>query len=151
LSTGFPAAGSAAGTDAFSTNVRHPLSAAMSAENSADVMARLDIGPIAPQLRTTVSGDSATPEQKLYLWCPLAEALEPSDADFAAEVLEALPGEVFPLLRLCILHRLRHRWQGSLTEPQEARLAALIAAAEKDLEAHFLLFADTPGAEPPLP
>jgi hypothetical protein len=111
------------------------------------VLERLDAGAIREGLKGYVIGDSATPAQKLYLWGPLAEALEPADVDFAAEALAALPGDVFPLLRLSVLHRLRHRWQDCLAESQKARLTDLIAAAEADLKAHFMLFAEKPKAE----
>ena len=47
---------------------------------------------------------------------------------------------MYPLVRLCVIHRLRHRWEGQLTEAQEAQLLDLVAQAEEDLSAHFVRF-----------
>jgi len=85
-------------------------------------------------------GTCGRPEQKLYLWSPVAEELEASEFEWAMEQLGGLPGEVYPLLRLCVIHRLRHRWEGQLSEEQQARMQDLITKAEADLEAHFVRF-----------
>jgi hypothetical protein len=48
-------------------------------------------------------------------------------------------GQVVPLLRLCVLHRLRHRWE---LGDEGGDLAPLIKQAEEDLDAHFRNYAE---------
>jgi energy-coupling factor transporter ATP-binding protein EcfA2 len=134
------AAGSAAELAAERAAERAAGSAAASAAASAAVMEQLDAREIVPDLREAVVSEGTTPEQKLYLWCPLAEALESTDCESATKALARLPGAVYPLLRLCVLHRLRHRWSGELGEEQEARFRELVSLAEADLKRHFERF-----------
>ncbi|MBM3475437.1 MAG: hypothetical protein FJX75_19405 [Armatimonadetes bacterium] len=97
------------------------------------------LGDLLPEVRAAL-GSCERAEQKLMLWNPIAEELEASEFEWAMEQLGGLPGEVYPLLRLCVIHRLRHRWKGQLSEEQQAKMQELITKAEADLEAHFVRF-----------
>jgi len=96
-------------------------------------------------LKVALSG-AARPEHKVYLWCGAAEAVGAEESEWARGEVAALPGEVFPLLRLCVIHRLRHRWSEGLTDEQkaavEADLKPLIEQAEQDVRNHFARWAE---------
>jgi hypothetical protein len=108
----------------------------------AAVLEMLDPSTYGDAVREHVFCGELSPEHTMYLWGPLAEALDSSEADVALAALAGLPGDVFPLLRLCVLRRLEHRWDGQLAESQQTRLADLIGLAEADVEAHFASFAE---------
>jgi hypothetical protein len=115
------------------------MDASSRASALSEVLRQLGLGALLPSARRAAEG-GASPEQKLYLWNPIAEELEASEFEWAMEQLGGLPGDVYPLLRLCVIHRLRHRWEGRLSEEQQARMQELITKAEADLEAHFVRF-----------
>ena len=113
----------------------------IAAAESAAIMARIAVRAMVGKLKEAEEG-AGIREQRLYVWCPLAEVLELDEFEFAVERLGGLPRAVFPLLRLCVLHRLRHRWQDRLSEEQKAGLQELIEKAEEDVKAHFVRFGE---------
>ena len=148
LQLAYPATGRYVGR----TGAEKPLDGHAVHARAAEVLAELASEDVLPKLLDLASSTDSDCEQRLWLWCPLANLLEVEHFDMAAQAMAELGGTEGHFVRLAVMIRLRHQWRGLMTAQQENDWDLLIGQAEDAVRKGFravFAFATIEDAERP--